>query len=115
MGIAAMVGGFVSVVVAIHAIRNRTYEVFLCLHIMGAVLMLMGSFYHRPIMEPWVHAAAAIWAFERAVRIMMSVLDRFHSKVILRTPVVRAEASLQHGAIKVSVPFSGTWKAGQHM
>lgn len=137
MGIAAMVGGLLAVVVGLRAFRRRFYEMFLILHIIGAVLMLMGSWYRalpllslcddraeltcslpradRPIMTPWVYAGVAVWVFERAVRLALHVASRFHSRLILHRPLIQAEASVCHGAIRLSVPFpSGKWEAGQH-
>lgn len=67
-------------------------------------------------MEPWVYAAAAVWAFERAVRLVAHVMRFCHSRLVVRRPLVKAEATLQDGAIKLAVPFGvGSWKAGQHV
>lgn len=65
-------------------------------------------------MEPWVYAAAAIWAFERASRLVRHVGTIFHRRVILRAPLLTGEAKVVHGAIVLSVPFAGTWSASQH-
>lgn len=47
MGIVAVVGGLVAVLVALRPIRTRAYELFLAFHIVGAALMLAGSWYRE--------------------------------------------------------------------
>ena len=49
-----------------------------------------------------------------SIRIVSHFSGPLRSRVFLRAPVVHAEASLQDGAIKLSVPFTGEWQAGQH-
>lgn len=52
LGIFAMVGLFVIYVSSLAYVKNRWYEVFLGLHIVGAVATLVGSWYresHLPI------------------------------------------------------------------
>lgn len=66
-------------------------------------------------MVPWVWAGVAVWAFERVARLTLHVANRYHSRLVMHNPLLQAEASVCHGAIRLSVPFpSGTWEAGQH-
>ncbi|GAA5836180.1 hypothetical protein JCM3766R1_001987 [Sporobolomyces carnicolor] len=115
MGIVALVFMLTNCVFGLKWIRRRSYEIFLTLHIIGAALVLAGSWYHRPIMVNWVYAAVAVWVFERLVRLALHVSSVVNSRFIARKPLIEARASLVEGAIKLTVPFpGGNWIAGQH-
>ncbi|KAL8292721.1 hypothetical protein RQP46_001333 [Phenoliferia psychrophenolica] len=114
LGIAALVMMSIMSLTAIRAFRHRFYEIFLILHVVGAAVVLAGAWYHRPIMEPWVYAASAIWSFERASRLARHFGSIFHRRIVLRSPLLSAEAKVVHGAIVLSVPFAGAWGASQH-
>ncbi|GAA6060074.1 hypothetical protein JCM10212_003035 [Sporobolomyces blumeae] len=115
MGIVAVVFMFANCVFGLKWLRRRSYEIFLALHVIGAALILAGSWYHRPIIVPWVYTAVAIWAFERVSRLVWHVSTVVHSHVVVRRPLVQARASVVAGAIKLAVPFpGGRWEAGQH-
>ncbi|GAA5857451.1 hypothetical protein JCM8547_009278 [Rhodosporidiobolus lusitaniae] len=114
-GIVAVVFMATNCFFGIRWIRRRSYEIFLALHVIGAALILAGSWYHRPVIEDWVTASAVIWAFERFTRVVLHFASVVHTRLIVRKPVIRAKASVCNGAIKLSVPFpSGEWKAGKH-
>ncbi|KAM0750445.1 hypothetical protein T439DRAFT_334799 [Meredithblackwellia eburnea MCA 4105] len=113
-GIAATVMMCVMAFTAMSFFRNRLYEIFLLLHVAGAAVTLAGSFYHRPIIQPWVYAATAVWVFERVARLARHLGTIFHRRLMLRSPVLQAEAQVLHGAIILTIPFRGTWEAAQH-
>ena len=60
--------------------RRLSYEVFLITHIIMAVFVVVGSWYHlvlrfgyRGDHEYWLYASAAVWGFERILRILRMV------------------------------------------
>ncbi|GAA6027262.1 hypothetical protein JCM8097_002536 [Rhodosporidiobolus ruineniae] len=115
MGIAALIFLFLNCLFGLKWIRRRSYEIFLLLHIAGAAIILAGSWYHRPIIQDWVYATVAIWLFERLTRIVFHVSSLVKSRFIVRSPVVRARATVSNGAIKLSVPWTGgDWHPGAH-
>ncbi|GAA5835676.1 hypothetical protein JCM11251_002994 [Rhodosporidiobolus azoricus] len=115
MGIVAIVFMFTNCFLGLKWIRRRSYEIFLALHVIGAALILAGSWYHRPIIQNWVYAATAIWVFERLTRLVLHFASLVNSRFIVRRPVVRAQATVSNGAIKLSVPYPhGEWQPGQH-
>ncbi|GAA5901561.1 hypothetical protein JCM6882_006312 [Rhodosporidiobolus microsporus] len=115
MGIVATVFMFTNCVFGLKWIRRRSYEIFLVLHVIGAALILAGSWYHRPIIHEWVYASAGIWIFERLTRAVFHFASIVNSRFIVRRPVVRAQATVSNGAIKLSVPYPhGDWQPGQH-
>ncbi|GAA6002484.1 hypothetical protein JCM10207_001145 [Rhodosporidiobolus poonsookiae] len=115
LGIVALVFMATNCIFGLKWLRRRSYEIFLILHIVGAALILAGSWYHRPIIHTWVYATVAIWAFERVTRFVFHCASIVNTRFILRRPVIRARATVVNGAIKLSVPFpSGTWAPGQH-
>ena len=62
---------------SIPLIRQRSYEVFLAIHILFSVLVFLGSWYHIIFRyqhqwgyETWLYAVFAVWGFDRLVRIL---------------------------------------------
>jgi predicted ferric reductase len=58
-------------------LRRLAYEVFLVSHIIMAVFVIVGSWYHvyyrfglSGVYEYWLYAASAVWFFERLVRVL---------------------------------------------
>lgn len=111
----ALVFLLVNCVFGLKWLRRRCYEVFLALHVIGAALILAGTWYHRPITQSWVYAAVGIWVAERALRLLHHFVSLHGRRIAVRAPVVKAKASVVAGAIKLAVPARGqTWAAGQH-
>ncbi|KDE07053.1 hypothetical protein MVLG_02629 [Microbotryum lychnidis-dioicae p1A1 Lamole] len=111
-GIVALVGGAINCLIYFRFLRPRMYEILLLMHLIGAVFMLVGAWYHRPIMRTWVWAAVGIWAFERLTRLVLHTWSFF----ALRQPLVNAQARVVSGAILLSIPFpSNAWSGGQHV
>jgi len=57
--------------------RRMSYEAFLILHIVLAVFVLAGSWYHVELLfqrkwgyEAWIYAACAVWFADRVVRVL---------------------------------------------
>ncbi|KAL8372553.1 hypothetical protein RB595_002067 [Gaeumannomyces hyphopodioides] len=64
-------------VLSVLAVRRLSYEVFLGLHVVLAVAVLVGSWYHVELRfrrqygyEMWLYAACAVWASERLLRLL---------------------------------------------
>ena len=74
MGGIATVAMSLLLIVSTMVFRQRSYEVFLLLHIGFFVLTLIGLFYHVAIFEgeynPYLWPLVAIWGFDRAARLV---------------------------------------------
>lgn len=114
LGIVAMVAFATIFFTSWPWVRRTSYELFLVLHVVCAGLALAGTWYHRPIAVSYVYAAVGFWAWERLARLARHVGTIIHTRVILRRPLLQAEASVVSGAIVLSVPFYAPWSAGQH-
>lgn len=58
-------------------VRRWSYEIFLITHVLLAVLVIVGSWYHVDIRfqrqvgyEMWLYAACAVWFFDRLARVL---------------------------------------------
>ncbi|PBP21147.1 ferric reductase like transmembrane component [Diplocarpon rosae] len=118
-GIVATV--FMSLGVAFSAlpIRLYQYEIFLVSHIIMAILVLVGCWYHIVLRfsyswgyQVWLYIAFAFWAFDRLSRFLLGIY-----RDMLGT-TTQAVAELVPGAhlIKLTVYPGKTWSfgAGQH-
>lgn len=56
------------------AIRHAFYETFLTLHIIGAIVAIVGLYFHLTIKDYWwaryLRTAIGLWIFDRFVRIL---------------------------------------------
>ena len=75
-GIVATVACVIMVVVSSLWFRRKSYEIFLIMHIILAVLVIAGSWYHIELLfsrrwgyEFWLYAACAVWFFDRGARV----------------------------------------------
>jgi hypothetical protein len=111
----ALVFLLVNCVFGLKWLRRRSYEIFLALHVIGAALILAGTWYHRPITQSWVYAAVGIWVAERVLRLLHHFISLHGRRIFVRAPVIKAKASVVAGAIKLAVPARGLrWAPGQH-
>lgn len=67
VGYAGMTG---LIVLSIKSIRKRVYELFYILHVVLTIVTLVGSLLHYPPLWYWITIAAALWAGERAYRLV---------------------------------------------
>ncbi|KAK9453391.1 FAD-binding domain-containing protein [Dipodascopsis uninucleata] len=75
-GVAAtVIAGFV-LIQATYVLRHRWYEIFLILHILFVIMFTVSLWYHCDILGymEYVYASIAIWAFDRAVRLLRLVM-----------------------------------------
>lgn len=75
-GIVATIACVIMVVVSSLWFRKKSYEIFLIIHIILAVFVLAGSWYHVELLfsrrwgyEFWIYAACAVWFFDRGARV----------------------------------------------
>lgn len=75
-GIVATIACVIMVIVSSLWFRMKSYEVFLIMHIILAVFVLIGSWYHVELLfsrrwgyEFWIYAACAVWFFDRGARV----------------------------------------------
>lgn len=75
-GIVATLAVVIMMVVSTLYFRRLSYEVFLITHIILAVFVIAGSWYHVDLLfsrkwgyEFWLYAACAVWFFDRLVRV----------------------------------------------
>jgi predicted ferric reductase len=75
-GVVATVLTCAMLVLSLLCFRRVAYEFFLALHIILAVFVIAGCWYHVILMwgynfyDNWLYAAIAIWFFDRAVRVL---------------------------------------------
>lgn len=93
--------------------RRLSYEFFLISHIIMAILVIVGSWYHLILRfgktgshEYWLYAAFAVWAFERLLRVLRIIKNGVRRAVV-------TEVGSTH--VRVEIPgirFSG--RPGYH-
>ncbi|GAA5899620.1 hypothetical protein JCM6882_001165 [Rhodosporidiobolus microsporus] len=75
-GVAATVGGSLCVFGSFRRLREVAYETFLVLHIAGALVWVIGAYYHVYLLDPeysylkYMYGAIAFWGFDRLARWM---------------------------------------------
>ncbi|GAA5843048.1 hypothetical protein JCM11251_002716 [Rhodosporidiobolus azoricus] len=73
-GVAATVGGSICAFGSFRRLREIAYETFLILHIVGALVWVIGSYYHVYLRNPdymylkYIYSAIAFWGFDRLAR-----------------------------------------------
>ncbi|KAG7896903.1 hypothetical protein KL905_001310 [Ogataea polymorpha] len=104
-GIAATVCCWVAMGFAAYGVRRYWYELFLVSHIVLIAMFLWTAWLHAASQDygKYYYACAAIWCFDRAVRIARVVLFG------VRT--AKCEILEKEGTIKLSVPYPKSyWK-----
>ncbi|KAG7717901.1 hypothetical protein KL949_003175 [Ogataea haglerorum] len=104
-GIAAAVCCWVAMGAAVYGVRRYWYEFFLIGHIVLVTMFLWTAWLHASSQDygKYYYACAALWCFDRAVRIARIVLFG------VRT--ARCEILEKEGTIKLSVPYPKSyWK-----
>lgn len=94
---------------SLYWLRKRAYEVFLFIHILLAATFIGGAWKHStgPGFQNYVYAAAAVWVFERTIRLIR----------MFRFGIAKAEyqeMSLEVMRVTVSKPKRWDFKPGQH-
>lgn len=75
-GIVAAVSCCIMMIVSTLYFRRASYEIFLIMHIVLAVIVIVGAWYHvqnkfhgKWGYHHWLYASFAVWAFDRVIRI----------------------------------------------
>jgi hypothetical protein len=72
-------------------------------HIAGAIVWIVGSYYHVYLLDPeyhllkWIYAAVALWAFDRVTRLARTIwlsLPIFRKADVKKRGILPAEAFL---------------------
>ncbi|KAL8290349.1 hypothetical protein RQP46_002607 [Phenoliferia psychrophenolica] len=119
-GIVTFIGLLVLVIASLRVVRRASYELFLAFHLLGAMTLLAGLYYHvdfayQPQFRAWVWVAVGFWAFERMARLVQFFSLTLLRSFILRPAFIEAEAQVVEGAILLRVPFpQAGYSAGQH-
>ena len=76
-------------------LRSYSYELFLVLHILLAVLSLVGCWYHVDIRfskdwgyEVWLYIAFAFWTWDRLVRLLKVAYHNFPGRSLTRAELI---------------------------
>ncbi|GAA5860738.1 hypothetical protein JCM8547_005519 [Rhodosporidiobolus lusitaniae] len=114
-GILALLGLVFIGLFSIPWFRRRQYQIWLLIHQAMAIVILVGVYYHAPPLHHFTYASIALWAFERLLRLLQFFSLNLLLKLDAKKPLVKARATLVHGAIVLRVPNKkGNWGAGQH-
>ncbi|GAA5911724.1 hypothetical protein JCM6882_006955 [Rhodosporidiobolus microsporus] len=115
-GIITLIGLLISGLFSISWFRRRQYEIWLLLHQPAAIIILVGVYHHAPPLRHFTYTSIALWSFERFLRLIQFVdLSLLLTRFRVRRPLIKARATLVHGAIVLRVSNeSGDWGAGQH-
>lgn len=105
-GIVGFSFGCFMVVQAARLLRQRAYETFLVIHIIAAVLFLVGGYYHLKTHEEdlalkFMYASFAVWAFDRAARLVRLLASSFGQK---------ATITADCGMLIVTMPIPRWWR-----
>ncbi|KAH6853950.1 ferric reductase like transmembrane component-domain-containing protein [Chaetomium sp. MPI-CAGE-AT-0009] len=100
-GAVATVAVSVMVVVSGLPLRRWSYEIFLVMHILLAVFVVVGCWYHVELRfmrmfgyEMWIYTASAVWFFDRLIRVLR----------VLKAGVRRARVSeIGDGFVRVDI------------
>ena len=99
-GIVATLAVCIILVASLLYMRRWSYEVFLIVHIVLAVFVIVGSWYHVELRfrrawgyEQWLYVACAIWFFDRILRLLrIAKVGIRHAKITeIGTAFVRVD------------------------
>lgn len=116
-GIVATVATCIMLLTSILLIRRSSYELFLILHILLAVSVIVGCWYHVEYLfqrkwgyELWLYAACAVWFFDRLLRVLRIARSGLRSATvveisehIVRVDIQDVEWSAYHSPIGKSL------------
>ena len=113
-GVVATVAACALVLFSIRWVRQISYEIFLALHILFAVALLIGCWYHIDLLfkkrwgyQYWLYTAFAVWAFDRFARLL-----RLAQTGLLKADIQELGTS---GIVRIDIP-NVRWSTtpGQH-
>ncbi|ORY79769.1 ferric reductase NAD binding domain-domain-containing protein [Leucosporidium creatinivorum] len=113
-GILTLVGLSTSVTSSLWLVRRYAYEAFVVFHLIGALVILVGVFYHAEPLRPYTYSAIALWSTERLLRLLRFATFPSILRLQPRSPIYKGTATLVHGAIILRVPNPSPWSPTQH-
>lgn len=88
-------------------VRRLAYEAFIALHIVLGIVLLAALCVHRPMYRAWAWSGFVIWGADRLVSLAkMAWASRRRGKASVEV--------LGADVVRVTVPTSMRWRAGQH-
>ncbi|CAM9020736.1 unnamed protein product [Wickerhamomyces anomalus] len=83
-GIVATILGGLILVQAFHIFRNMAYETFLFIHIVLAILFIVGCWWHCYTLGwlEWIYVSWAVWIFDRVLRVVKMCMFGFRNAQI---------------------------------
>ncbi|KAF6834202.1 ferric-chelate reductase [Colletotrichum musicola] len=99
-GCVATVAAVIIVLTSALIIRQRAYELFLIMHIVMAVICVVGCWYHVYIgyentfgYETWLYATIAVWLFDRVTRVARVLKTGFRRATVteISSTIVRID------------------------
>jgi predicted ferric reductase len=90
---------------SIYFLRHRWYDAFLFIHIVFAVMFVVGCWWHCEDLGwmQWVYASIALWCFDRLMRLVRMAWSGKSSGV---AQIVGREARI----VRIEVDYSQRWK-----
>lgn len=97
-------------------IMKSRYEVFFAIHAVVVILYVVGSWIHQPDNRGWLYASIAVWALDRALRIVRTVGFNgvFRSKEHRPSEARIWKVSDDTVRIELHRPDFPSWKPGSH-
>ncbi|CCH41321.1 Ferric reductase transmembrane component [Wickerhamomyces ciferrii] len=108
-GAFATVLGAVMLVQAFHVFRNLAYGTFVIIHIIFAILFIVGCWWHCYDLGwlEWIYVSWAVWIFDRVLRVIRMCVFGFRNAEIELISDDTFKVSVKHG--KWFVPFPGSY------
>ncbi|KIM76946.1 hypothetical protein PILCRDRAFT_825962 [Piloderma croceum F 1598] len=87
------------------SMRQASYRLFICTHVIGFTLFLTAVCFHKPVVIPYVFAAVILYGVDHLVRL-----------VKMRICTVRIRPLPELSTTRIEVPkLNAGWRAGQHV
>lgn len=108
-GIVATILGGLILFQAFHVFRNMAYETFLFIHIVLAILFIVGCWWHCYTLGwlEWVYVSWAVWIFDRFLRIVKMCMFGFRNAQIELISENTFKITVKHG--KWFAPYPGSF------
>ncbi|PCH37162.1 hypothetical protein WOLCODRAFT_140747 [Wolfiporia cocos MD-104 SS10] len=86
-------------------VRQTCYQLFFVTHCIAGVVVLVAVVYHEPWAIPYIEIAAALYGFDRLVRLIQTRIVTAHLRPIPEL-----------GMTRIEIPsVNAGWRAGQHV
>ncbi|ODQ58640.1 hypothetical protein WICANDRAFT_54650 [Wickerhamomyces anomalus NRRL Y-366-8] len=108
-GIVATILGGLILVQAFHIFRNMAYETFLFIHIVLAILFIVGCWWHCYTLGwlEWIYVSWAVWIFDRVLRVVKMCMFGFRNAQIELIADDTFKITVKHG--KWFAPYPGSF------